>query len=219
MKKVIAFSLWGNNPKYCVGAEKNAALAQVVYPDWLCRFYVGKSVKPDVIDSLIKYDNTEVFVMNDYGDWRGMFWRFMAADDGCVDVMISRDADSRLSKREKTAVDAWLQSDKDFHIMRDHPYHASKIMGGMWGARNNILQGLGKEISDYEKGDFWQVDQQFLNSVVYPRIKDDACVHDPFFEKQPFPSKRNTLEFVGQIFDSNDETNMDHLKLVENETQ
>ena len=25
-KKIISFSLWGNNPKYCVGAIKNAEL-------------------------------------------------------------------------------------------------------------------------------------------------------------------------------------------------
>ena len=47
--KVIAFSLWGDNPKYNVGAIKNAELAKVVYPGWVCRFYVGASVPQETI--------------------------------------------------------------------------------------------------------------------------------------------------------------------------
>ena len=38
MKKIIAFSLWGDQPKYTVGAIKNADLAKEIYPDWTCRF-------------------------------------------------------------------------------------------------------------------------------------------------------------------------------------
>ena len=36
--KVIAFSLWGDNPKYTLGALQNLSLAKLVYPDWVCRF-------------------------------------------------------------------------------------------------------------------------------------------------------------------------------------
>ena len=81
--------------------------------------------------------------MNEKGDWTGMFWRFLAADH-LSDIVLSRDTDSRLNKREKAAVDEWLNSDKDFHIMRDHPYHATEILGGMWGCRNGILHGIAK---------------------------------------------------------------------------
>ena len=128
MKKIISFSLWGNNPKYTIGAIKNAELSKIIYPDWICRFYCGKSVPLDIIEKLKSYDNVEVIEMDEYGDWNGMFWRFYACED--ADVMISRDTDSRLSFREKSAVDEWMNSDKDFHIMRDHPYHNALILGG-----------------------------------------------------------------------------------------
>jgi len=41
MKKIVAFSLWGNNPKYTVGAVRNAELTPSIYPGWTARFYCG----------------------------------------------------------------------------------------------------------------------------------------------------------------------------------
>ena len=206
MKKIISFSLWGNNPKYTIGAIKNAELSKIIYPDWICRFYCGKSVPLDIIEKLKSYDNVEVIEMDEYGDWNGMFWRFYACED--ADVMISRDTDSRLSFREKSAVDEWMNSDKDFHIMRDHPYHNALILGGMWGVRNGLLKNIIPIINEYNKGNFWQVDQNFLKEKIYPIIKNNSFVHDEFmnFEnwKKSFPTKRNNKEFIGDVFDENE---------------
>ena len=47
--KIIAFSLWGNNPKYTVGAIKNADIAGKLFPEWICRFYIGKSVPENIV--------------------------------------------------------------------------------------------------------------------------------------------------------------------------
>lgn len=204
MKKIISFSLWGDNPTYTIGAIRNAELAKEIYPDWMCRYYVGKSTPSKTIQKLIEFDNTEVFIMNEPGNWTGMFWRFYAASDQNVDIMISRDTDSRLGKREKAAVDEWLASDKDFHIMRDHPYHATQILGGMWGVRNKLLLGMTTAIKEYTKGDFWQVDQNFLKERVYPVIINNSITHDEFFDKKPFPTKRIPREFVGQAYDQHD---------------
>ena len=212
MKKVISFCLWGTNPRYTIGALKNADLAEEIYPDWVCRYYVGKSVPLNIIDQLILKNNTELVIMNEEGDWRGMFWRFYPASDDTVDVMISRDTDSRLSLREKAAVDEWLSSDKEFHIMRDFPGHDAPIMGGMWGVRGDLLRDMVRQINSYSKGDFWQVDQNFLRAVIYPQIRDRAIVHDEFFEMKPFPTARppgtdnkgEPMHFVGQVFDEND---------------
>ena len=215
MKKVISYSLWGDNPMYTVGAIKNAELAKKIYPDWTCRYYIGKSTPISVVNDLIKFDNTEIFVMNEQSNWVGLFWRFYAASDQNVDIMISRDTDSRLNKREKEAVDEWLASDKDFHIMRDHPYHATEILGGMWGVRRGLLIGMTSAIKEYTKGDFWQVDQNFLKEKVYPAIINKALVHDEFFEKKPFPTPRVSRRFVGQAFDADDnELHPEHGDLV-----
>ena len=202
--KLITFSLWGQNPKYLTGAIRNAELAQEIYPDWICRFYTALSVPFPILSQLEEMPNTQVFKKNDFGDWRGMFWRFEPASENDVDVMISRDTDSRLTKREKAAVDEWLASDKDFHIMRDHPQHATEILGGMWGVRNRLLIGMVSGINDYAKGDFWQVDQNFLREKIYPAIINNKVVHDEFFEKNNFPEPRLGYEFIGEAFDKDD---------------
>ena len=113
--KIIAFSLWGDDPKYTVGAVKNAEVARVMFPDWTCRFYIGADVPEYIIKQLADLDS-ECCPMTGSG-WNGMFWRFFAADSH--DTMISRDTDSRLGEREKIAIDEWLDSAKDFHIIRN----------------------------------------------------------------------------------------------------
>ena len=55
---------------------------------------------------------------------------------------MSRDLDSQFSEREQAAVQEWLQSNKAFHITRDHPAHKLPILGGCWGCKliTNIVR-------------------------------------------------------------------------------
>jgi hypothetical protein len=206
MKKIISFSLWGDNPKYTIGAIRNAELIETIYPGWISRFYCGKSVPIEIIEKLKSLPQTEIIIMEVEGDWTGMFWRFYACEDS--DVMLSRDTDSRLSNREKLAVDEWLNSDKDFHIMRDHPYHNTEILGGMWGVRNGLLKNIKELITDYTKGNFWQVDQNFLREKIYPMVVNNSFTHDSYLNynsnSKKFPSERINKEFIGDVFDENE---------------
>ena len=197
--KVISFSLWGDNPKYTVGAFKNAQLTNTIYKGWISRFYCASSVPADIISELKNIPNCEVILMEQDG-WQGLFWRFLAASDSQVSVMISRDTDSRLTLREKEAVDEWIDSDKKFHIMRDHPLHDCEILGGLWGVKAPFLHNMDRLIATYNKDVTKGTDQMFLREIIYPIVKDEAFVHDPFFEKKPFPSKRVGYQFVGEIY-------------------
>jgi len=212
--KIIAFSLWGNNPKYTIGAIKNADIAEELFPEWICRFYIGKSVPENILTQLENKPNVQLVRMNEDGDWSGMFWRFHPCSEDDVDVVLSRDTDSRLTQREKDAIDEWLESDKGFHIMRDHPWHGAPILGGMWGCKKGTLSEMSSLIDSIEKGDFWQVDQIFLRDYIYPLVKDDSFVHDEFFERKPFPTKRNNLEFIGEVYDENDNINEEHREVL-----
>lgn len=214
MKKVISFSLWGNDPKYCIGAIKNSELALKIYPGWDMWVYVGKSVPNDIKLKLIE-NNCNVIEKTEQGNWSSMFWRFEPIANPEVSIMISRDADSRLSYREKNAVDEWLASDKLFHVMRDHPAHATEILGGMWGAKKPILGDMCYLIDSYTKGDFWQVDQNFLREIIWPRVSYSTFTHDGFFAKKPFPTKRINFEFVGDVFDENDKRHPEYWKDIE----
>jgi hypothetical protein len=216
MKKVISFSLWGDNPKYTIGAIRNAELTSIIYPGWISRFYCGESVPTEIIKTLISLPNTEVIMMDVDGDWTGMFWRFYACEDS--EIMLSRDTDSRLSLREKLAVDEWLNSDKDFHIMRDHPYHNTEILGGMWGVRNGLLKNIKELINDYTKGDFWQVDQNFLREKIHPLVVNKNFTHDSYLnytpDSKPFPSERINREFVGDVFNENEIRHPEYYLLI-----
>ena len=43
-----------------------------------------------------------------------------------------------LSEREEGVVRAWLDSGKQFHVMRDGPFHLHPILAGLWGAVNYL---------------------------------------------------------------------------------
>jgi hypothetical protein len=202
--KLICFSLWGSQPKYTVGAVRNAELAPLIYPGWRCRFYCGASTPRDTIDTLASMPHVDVVRMTDAGTWRAMFWRFYPASDADVSVMISRDVDSRIGWRERAAVDEWLASDRDVHVMRDHPRHGAIMLGGMWGVRNGRLAEMRTLIEAYDSEDAYQVDQHFLRDVIAPRVRDCWLEHDEYFSGRPFPTRRRGREYVGLPVDDTD---------------
>lgn len=205
MKKIIAFSLWGNRPTYAHGAVRNAELAAKIYPGWTSRFYLGKDVSPDLVRRLSEFPMTEVILTGEDPGWRGMFWRFWPAAEADVEVLLVRDVDCRVGPREAAAVREWLGSPHGFHIMRDHPLHRTEILGGLWGVKGGVLSDLRNKIRRYKPDEsFWQIDQNFLRDVVFPRIRNHAFVHDEFFGGRPFPVPRVGSEFVGQAFDEAD---------------
>jgi protein O-GlcNAc transferase len=212
--KVINFSLWGSNPKYCIGAIRNAQIASDIYSDWICRFYVSNTVPKDISKELESLSNTDIIHRDVEGDWRSMFWRFEASYDENIYISIFRDADSRLSTREKYAVDEWISSDKTFHIMRDHPYHKYPILGGMWGYKNNNKYPMQILLESFNKTNKYGTDYEFFAQTLYPLIGPDKVVHDEFFEKIPFPTARNGTEFVGDVFDENDIRHPDYYKHI-----
>ena len=77
-------------------------------------------------------DASNIFAMN---------WRFFPTLDPQVDILLSRDLDSRISQREVDAVTEWLESEKPVHVMRDHPGHDTPMLGGMWGTRLDQTNG------------------------------------------------------------------------------
>ena len=227
--KVISFSLWGNNPKYTVGALENIKLAKTIYPDWICRFYIGADVDIDLINQIKKNDNVSVYLMEDDGGWNGMFWRFYPASDKNVSVFLSRDCDSRLNLREKSAVEDWLSHPvkkmiPPFCILRDHPWHTAKIMGGMWGSKRGAIEDIHSMIESWSRSGKYNTDQEFLASQIWPIAQNKGyCVYDPFYSRVPFPTSRENDEFVGEVFDENNRPNLEHKAILraykENEAQ
>lgn len=208
MKRVIAFCLWGSDPFYWKGAIENARIAQTLFPGWECLYHVASQKIPESdLRELQSLENTRIIEHPGEGDPSGMLWRFEEADAPDVDVFLSRDTDSRLSERERSAVDRWLASGRRFHVMRDHPEHRCAMLGGMWGCRSTRAVRLKTAI------ELWLhrrtgkpchgMDQDFLAEVVWPEARKDCLVHDPFFSGRPFPQRRRGRDgvyFVGERF-------------------
>ena len=233
MKNIIAFSLWGDHSMYWMGALKNIELAKKYYPNFICRFYIDSNSQPELIDT-IKGDNVEVVLMNpvEYNysnissrfNHDGLFWRFLALADDTIDIILSRDCDSRISEREVSAVNEWINSDKDFHIMRDHPYHQVPILAGMWGCRNKLLSNISQLINKWKshtnKGHFHAEDQDFLGQIIYPMIKNYCLEHSEFGinygnQIKTFPTTRKNYEFVGDVFDEINKRHSEYWKIIQ----
>lgn len=208
---VVSFSLWGDNPKYTIGAIKNAHLASTWYRGWEYRFYCDMETVPAAIikqlESLPSTCVVELYASKE-PHW-SMFWRFYAAQDPNVDCVVFRDADSRITQREAMAVQEWISSGKGYHTMRDHPQHGTPICGGMWGVRGGKLKDIKSLIDDYytkglTKTALFGIDQDFLTHSVWPTAQTDVVEHDEFFARRQFPLPRDSKHFVGQVYDEND---------------
>lgn len=220
MKKVLSFSLWGNNPMYTTGAIRNAEDAKTVYPDFECWFYVHEETVPkEIIEKMQEFDNTKIiFKTGNLNSIKPMMWRFEAIDDPEVEIMMSRDTDTRFTLREKLAVEEWLNSGKIFHIMRDHPCHEQKIMGGMFGTKkipkiNNWLEIINNVVQTSS----YMYDQDFLRMVIYPHIKENAVIHATFHKHEPncrnFPIKYcDKYRFVGEYVYADESRNAENVQ-------
>jgi protein O-GlcNAc transferase len=222
MKKVISFSLWGDNPTYNIGAIKNAELAKEVYPNFECWFYIHEeSVLKETIEKLKEFSNTKIIFKNgDLNIIKPMMWRFEAIDDPDVEVMLSRDTDTRILTREIMAVNEWLCSNKTFHIMRDHPHHAFCIMGGMFGTRKiNQIPSWINIMNNFIQNGNRDYDQTFLKDFIYPSIKDDSVIHATFNKYEShstnFPINYcSNLRFVGEYVYFDETRSQTHINIL-----
>jgi len=216
--RVISFSLYGSDKKYCQGALINCDLAEEYYPDWVCRFYCDEGTVPYRTIEQLKNRGAQVIMMEHsrlVGKMRG--YRFLAAADPSVTVMISRDTDSRLNPREAAAVEEWLESDKDLHNMRDHEHHCChEIYGGMWGIKGGRVPDLPKAFYEFPHWDgsyppwrFRITDMAFLTDFLWPKFYPKNILQHADVERckvaherwdcKPFPEHVPYDGFVGEV--------------------
>lgn len=224
MKKIVSFSLWGILPKYNIGAIKNADLAFQYYPEFEYWFYIHVETVPDnIIKQLEAKSNVKIILKTgNLKICKPMMWRFEAIDDPDVEIMICRDTDSRISLREKIAVDEWIESKKIFHIMRDHPYHTDKILAGMFGTRKIPKIPEWKKLIDNCNGNSsYGCDQTFLATYIYPHIKKPniSIIHASFNKHEKHAKSfvlpfNNDYNFVGEIILENESRCKEHIDLL-----
>jgi hypothetical protein len=192
-RNIIAFSLFGGDPKYCETAVLNVQEQPDIYPDWVCQFYVDASVPEHVIYRLQAGGAQIVRVEGTALQWPGPMWRFLALDDPQAHRILFRDADSVISRREAGAVAQWITSGKWFHMMRDWGSHTELMMAGLWGTVAGSLPPLDKLMERFMSAPLESrhfADQYFLRQYVWPYARMSLMQHDSvfgFMDGVPFP--------------------------------
>jgi hypothetical protein len=213
MKQLIAYSLYGSEERYTIGAIKNAILATRHFKGYTLRFYTGDSVPESIKQTLRLFPHVQIEEQWDQPeDHRAKLWRFQALADQRYDVVLSRDSDARLTHRERIAHEEFLASGLDFHIMKDHPTgHNYQISAGMFAARTKAIPADLDETE--EPGNYYTTDQDWLAAYIWPLIKDSALIHDEHYEtptegqskRRPFPiGKKATLHHIGAALEADD---------------
>jgi hypothetical protein len=221
-RRIIAFTLFGAEPRYWQGAVRNAETAPQFYPGWRCRFYYDlHSSYLHAQKILQKLSSLGADLIGYKAIWPGeqMFWRALPLADVRVDRMLCRDVDSRFSKRESAAVEEWIKSRRAFHVMRDHPAHDTAIPGGMWGARRGTVPGIYELIGFWQRlvlgsnptpESFYGMDQRFYREMIWPLVQEHCVQHDEFtrekWKARPWPVPvGEDGHFVGEVYDEYDQ--------------
>ena len=217
--KYISFSLFGRDPNYTLGAVANSQNSKFFYPGWTPVFYVSPEIETEIIDQLLA-SGSIVIQSGPMLSKNPRIWRFAAALLPKAEYTIFRDTDSRFSTREVEAVDQWLNTKHQLHIIRDHPRHYYPIMAGMWGVRSTeSMQNSIKEVLSSARGVEKPEDQTLLAKILYPRFKEDVFVHDAFYDREPNRgslAKRNIDgSFIGEQIDFEGKPNLYHRKIVD----
>lgn len=225
MKKVISFTLYGSIPKYCIGAIKNAEIAQKLFPDFFCIFYLDSTVPEKIVSRLKGFSNSQIRYINCESIPLRMY-RYLAIDEPDVELFISRDTDSRLSLREKSVIDNWIKGDKNYILIKDNPfYHRTpEMLAGMWGMKKiygfSMRSMIFEWMEKYSINDLSDVslDQKFLSDVMYPKIQSDLAYYDNYNLNAlngalRIDFKRDGYRYVGEIFNEYDEPDV-HWKAI-----
>jgi hypothetical protein len=205
--KYISFSLFGTDLKYYVGAEKNIILNNQLLPDWdTVIYYHPNNFRNEYLKKLsdlgaIMIDVTDFKIGNKGSEHFPYFWRFLAFLKNSM--VLSRDLDSRLSKREVEYIREWEKSGKDYFIIRDHPWH-SPYPSGLIGIRRKIEEfesHFNSYISSNEL--VWGTDQDILEKYMSDKNFDDV-LYFGFDKLETYIPRDDKDFFIGMQLDEFD---------------
>lgn len=214
MKQAIAFSLYGSDLRYSVGAIKNAIIAEQILDDeYELVFFIGQSVPAWVVSTLRLFPNVQIIQTDAPEDHTAKLWRFLACELD-YDIVAFRDADARLSLRELHAHEEFLDSGLDAHIMKDHPIgHNYPINAGMFTVRSALFKDIRALMESADISSYYTQDQDFLRNMIYPRIQFSCFIHDEFYDtdvegksiRKPYVLEPvNEVSHIGAALDEND---------------
>ena len=192
--KVFSFCLYGTNRMYYDGLLQNIATIREYFPDFSVYVYRG------VCDPSWTLENVTVIETGLEGHANTLH-RLLPLT--FADVGFTRDADSRITERDRWCIEEFLNSEKSYHIIRDHYFHKSRIMAGMFGWK----KPLSVQIPTTAHASYG-IDEDFLRDVVYPRIAQDALIHTNIWAFVGEQTKRidipqaDVYDVIGNVYEN-----------------
>lgn len=205
--KSISYSLFGLDYKYYTGAEKNILINQKLLPEWeTVIYYHPEMIRNEYIDKLSNMGAKMIDVSSfSFGNRHPkdypFFWRFISFfNDG---ITISRDLDSRISEREVEYINRWLQSNKDYFIIRDHPWH-SPVPSGLFGIIRRIPDFEDNFNNFISSSDLrWGTDQEILHEYM-SKISNNDVFYCGYDKPETYIHRDNKDFFIGIQLDEYD---------------
>jgi hypothetical protein len=191
---IVSFCLYGTDRNYYTGLLENLQILQEWCPTFTAVVYKGVCDPSWTIPEWVRViDTGKPGPIN-------TLYRFLpllTEPSGFV-----RDTDSRITERDRWCMHEFLKSSKLYHVIRDHVWHRSPVMGGMFGWKRAIpdlvlpldLVGTG-----------YGIDEAVLRSVLYPRILPDLLVHTNMYALHREQAERilvpqsDPTDFVGNV--------------------
>jgi|688.fasta_scaffold17075_4 hypothetical protein len=208
MIKTINFSLFGTEMKYYMGAEKNVIINKELLPDWTTViYYHPQNIIQGYVEKLSSLGATMVDVSNiKLGDKESIhfpyFWRFLSFLQDSPSIV--RDLDSRISEREVKYIRKWEETNKDYFIIRDHPWHAP-VPSGLFGIKKKIEE-FEKHFIEFVNIDElrWGSDQEILR-IYMENISDENVFYCGYDIQTNYIHRDDKTFFIGMQMNENDE--------------
>jgi hypothetical protein len=193
--------------KYYVGAEKNITEIQNLLPDWEIRIYYHRdSILNGYVEKLTDLGANLIDVCGiKFGEKESThfpyFWRFLSFLDNTPSIV--RDLDSRFSDREVKYINSWINSDKDYFIIRDHPWH-SPVPSGLFGIKRKI-DLFETHLNEFIKNNelVWGTDQTILQFYM-ENIDKNTIYYCGYDNQENYIPRNDENFFIGMQIDEHD---------------
>jgi len=164
--KLFSFCIYGTERNYYEGLLENIQIIQEYFPDFEILVYKG------ICDPSWTFEENCKVIETHKEGLVNTLYRFLPLSE--IEIGFVRDADSRITERDRWCIKEFLKSSKSYHIIRDHYWHKSLIMGGMFGWKKPCYKKIEIPSTDNLVYGFEEI---YLSKTIYPLIKSDSLVH------------------------------------------
>lgn len=211
---VISYSIYGTNNFYWQYLPCLIRAHHVIFNNWNIKFYHDSNIENmyygNVLLELEKKGIVELSgsIKKEDKHCKAMLRRMMPLWEDKYEYVFCRDVDSLPTGRERWAMEKFMSTDAVVHAINDHKEHNIPMLGGMIGFNvkkfNNIMNinnfddffALDKD--NYDSWDHKGKDQDFLNSNVWGKFRNVACVHRIEWEDQ---EDKNNVPYIYRTID------------------